>query len=300
MVDVIMVGTVALDSVRTPFGEVEETLGGSAVYASVAANTFAKVGLVGVVGRDFPRRHLDFLRRRGIDLAGLEVADGDTFRWKGFYEYDMNQAHTLDTRLNVLSQFNPTLPEAYRKAKYVFLANTDPEIQMNVFRQMRRPKLVMLDTMNFWIEHKKEALEAIIGKVDVVLTNDAEARQFFGTPNLIKAGRAFLRMGPQAVIIKKGEHGAMLFAGDQCFVAPAYPLEDLVDPTGAGDSFAGGFIGWLAKTGDLSPRNLRKAVVFGSIIASYDAEDFSLNRLKTMTRDDVFNRYMSFQDIASF
>jgi len=300
MVDVIMVGTVALDSVRTPFGEVEETLGGSAVYASVAANTFAKVGLVGVIGNDFPKKHLEFLKKKGIDLAGLEIADGDTFRWKGYYEYDMNQAHTLDTRLNVLSRFNPKLPKEYCDARYVFLANTDPEIQLNVFNQIRKPKLVMLDTMNFWIDNKKEALKDIIGKVDVMLTNDAEARQYFGTPNLIKAGRAFLDMGPKAVIIKKGEHGAILFTGDQCFVAPAYPLENLVDPTGAGDSFAGGFIGWLAKTDDISPRNLRKAVVFGSIVASYNAEDFSLNKLKTITRDDIFNRYMSFQDIASF
>ena len=295
-----MVGTVALDSVRTPFGNAEETLGGSAVYASVAASAFAKVGLVGVVGRDFPRRHLDFLRRKGIDLEGLDVVDGDTFRWKGYYEYDMNQAHTVDTRLNVLSRFDPKLPDRYRNAKYVFLANTDPEIQMNVCRQIRRPKLVMLDTMNFWIENKRDALVKVIEKVDVMLTNDAEARQFFGTPNLIKAGRAFLEMGPKAVIIKKGEHGAILFAGDQCFVAPAYPLENLVDPTGAGDSFAGGFIGWLAKTDDVSPRNMRKAVVFGSIIASYNAEDFSLNKLKKITRDDIFSRYMMFQDIASF
>ncbi len=300
MVDVIMVGTVALDSVRTPFGEVKETLGGSAVYAAVAANTFAKVGLVGVIGKDFPKKHLDFLAKKGIDLAGLETLKGDTFRWEGYYEYDMNQAHTVDTRLNVLSLFNPDLPEAYRKANYVFLANTDPEIQMNVFKQIRKPKLVMLDTMNFWIDNKKDALEKIIGKVDVMLTNDAEARQFFGTPNLVKARKAFLDMGPKAVIIKKGEHGALLFTDGQCFSAPAYPLENLVDPTGAGDSFAGGFIGWLAKTDDISPRNMRKAVIFGSAIASYNAEDFSLNKLKTITHDDIFNRYMRFQDIASF
>jgi sugar/nucleoside kinase (ribokinase family) len=300
MVDVIMVGTVALDSVRTPFGEVEETLGGSSVYASVAASLFSQVGLVGVIGKDFPQKHLDFLRQKGIDLAGLETADGDTFRWKGYYEYDMNQAHTLDTRLNVLSQFNPKLPETYRDCRYVFLANTDPEIQLNVYNQMRKPKLVMLDTMNFWIENKKDALKKIVEEVDVLLTNDAEARQFFGTPNLVKAGRSFLDMGPKAVIIKKGEHGALLFTDGQCFSAPAYPLENLVDPTGAGDSFAGGFIGWLAKTDDISPRNMRKAVVFGSAVASYNAEDFSLNNLKRINRDDIFNRYMMFQDIASF
>lgn len=300
MVDVIMVGTVALDSVKTPFGEAVETLGGSAVYASVAASAFAKVGIVGVIGKDFPQEHLEFLRSRNIDLAGLEVLDGDTFRWKGYYEYDMNQAHTLDTRLNVLSRFNPTLPEKYRDAKFVFLANTDPEIQMNVFKQIRRPELVMMDTMNFWIENKKDALTKMIGKVDVILMNDGEARQFFGTPNLIKAGHLLLQMGPKAAIIKKGEHGALLFTDGQCFSAPAYPLDAVIDPTGAGDSFAGGFIGWLARTNDVSPRNMRKAVVFGSAIASYDAEDFSLNKLRNITRDDIFSRYMTFQDISSF
>ncbi|HMK46000.1 MAG TPA: PfkB family carbohydrate kinase [Methanocella sp.] len=300
MVDVIMVGTVALDTVRTPFGMAEETLGGSAVYASVAASLFASVGLVGVVGRDFPKQHIDFLRSKGVDLAGLETLDGDTFRWKGYYEYDMNQAHTEDTLLNVLSRFDPRLPPEYRDVKYVFLANTDPEIQMRVYEQISKPRLVMMDTMNFWIENKKDALSRMIEKVDVILTNDAEARQFFDTPSLVKAGKLFLEMGPKAVIIKKGEHGALLFTDGQCFSAPAYPLENLADPTGAGDSFAGGFIGWLARTNDVSARNMRKAVIFGSTIASYNAEDFSLDRLKIITRDDVYNRYMAFQDIASF
>ncbi len=295
-----MVGTVALDTVRTPFGLAEETLGGSAVYASVAASLFASVGLVGVVGKDFPQKHVDFLRTKGVDMAGLETLDGDTFRWKGYYEYDMNQAHTQDTQLNVLSRFDPVLPPEYRDCKYVFLANTDPEIQMRVYEQINKPKLVMMDTMNFWIDSKKEALSRMIEKVDVMLTNDAEARQFFGTPSLVKAGKAFLEMGPKAVIIKKGEHGALMFTEDQCFSAPAYPLEKLTDPTGAGDSFAGGFIGWLAKTDDISARNMRKAVIFGSTIASYNAEAFSLDKLKCINRDDVFNRYMRFQDIASF
>ncbi len=232
MVDVIMVGTVALDSVKTPFGEVEETLGGSSVYASVAASLFAKVGLVGVIGKDFPQRHINFLKEKGIDLAGLETADGDTFRWKGYYEYDMNQAHTLDTRLNVLSRFNPKLPEAYRDCRYVFLANTDPEIQLNVCDQIRKPKLIMLDTMNFWIDNKKEALKKVIGKVDVMLTNDAEARQFFGTPNLVKAGRAFLAMGPKAVIIKKGEHGAILFTGRPVLFGAGLPARGAGGPHG--------------------------------------------------------------------
>lgn len=300
MVDVITVGTIALDDVKTPFGEQIETLGGSAVYSSVAASMFAKVGVVGVIGNDFPEKYLDLLRAKNIDTGGVEVLDGRTFRWKGYYEYDMNQAHTVDTQLNVLTQFNPTLPEEYRNAKYVFLANTDPEIQMNVFDQIRKPEFVMMDTMNFWIESKKEALARMIEKVDVVLMNDGEARQFFNTPNLVKAGRSFLEMGPKAVIIKKGEHGALLFTDGSCFSAPAFPLDPVVDPTGAGDSFAGGFIGWLARTNDLTPRNMRKAVVFGSTVASYNAEDFSLGKLKDITRDDVFNRYMKFQDIASF
>ena len=300
MVDMIIAGTVALDSIKTPFGEVREILGGSAVYASVAARNFAKPGIVAVIGRDFPKKHVDFLKHMGVDTEGLEIQQGDTFRWEGYYDYDMNQAHTVDTKLNVLASFDPKVPEAYRNAKYVFLANTDPEIQMKTLKQMHKPKLVMMDTMNFWIENRKEALQQMIEHVDVMVTNDAEARQFFNTPNLISAGRSFLKMGPKAVIIKKGEHGAILFTDDACFSAPAYPLEKLVDPTGAGDSFAGGFMGWLAKTDDTSPRNMRKAVIFGSAIASYDTEDFSLNRLKTITKDDIFDRYMMFQDIASF
>ncbi len=300
VVDVVISGTVALDSIKTPFGEVKEVLGGSAVYSSVASHGFAKAGIVSVIGKDFPKKYLSFLRTMGIDTSGIDVQKGETFRWEGYYEYDMNQAHTLDTRLNVLASFDPALPDAYRQAKYLFLANTDPEVQMKVFRQMKKPRLVMMDTMNFWIENKKEALTRMLEKVDVVVLNDAEARQYWETPNLVQAGRSFLDMGLKAVIIKKGEHGALMFTDGACFSAPAYPLEKLVDPTGAGDSFAGGFIGWLARTDDLSPRNMRKAVIFGSAIASYNAEDFSLNKLKKITRDDIFNRYMVFQDIVSF
>jgi sugar/nucleoside kinase (ribokinase family) len=300
MVEVVISGTVALDSIRTPFGEAREVLGGSAVYSSVAARGFARAGVVSVIGKDFPKKHLNFLRTMGIDTAGIEVKKGDTFRWSGFYEYDMNQAHTLDTRLNVLNAFDPALPDAYRQAKFLFLANTDPDVQMKVYEQMKKPRFVMMDTMNFWIENKKEALTRMLEKVDVAVLNDAEARQYWDTPNLVQAGRSFLEMGLKAVIIKKGEHGALMFTDGACFSAPAYPLEKLVDPTGAGDSFAGGFIGWLARTEDLSPRNMRKAVIFGSAIASFNAEDFSLNKLKKITRDDIFNRYMMFQDIVSF
>jgi ribokinase len=300
MVDVVISGTVALDSIRTPFGEVKEVLGGSAVYSSVAANEFAKAGIVSVIGKDFPKKYLNFLNTLGIDTRGIDVKAGDTFRWAGYYEYDMNQAHTLDTKLNVLSAFDPALPDSFRQAKYIFLANTDPEVQMKVFKQIKKPRLVMMDTMNYWIENKKEALTKMIEKSDVIVVNDAEARQYFDTPSVVQAGRSFLNMGPKAVIVKKGEHGALMFTDGACFSAPAYPLEKLVDPTGAGDSFAGGFIGWLARTEDLSPRNMRKAIIFGSAIASFNAEDFSLNKLKTITRDDIFNRYMKFQDIVSF
>lgn len=300
MVDVVISGTVALDSIRTPFGEVKEVLGGSAVYSSVAAREFARAGIVSVVGKDFPNKYLTFLNTIGVDTAGIDIQKGDTFRWSGFYEYDMNQAHTLDTKLNVLATFDPKLPDAYRQSKFLFLANTDPEIQMKVYRQMKKPRFVMMDTMNFWIENKKEALTKMIEKVDAIVLNDAEARQYWDSPNLVHAGRSFLEMGPKAVIIKKGEHGALMFTDGACFSAPAYPLEKLVDPTGAGDSFAGGFIGWLARTEDTSPRNMRKAVIFGSAIASFDTEGFSLDRLKKITRDDIFNRYMMFQDIVSF
>jgi ribokinase len=300
MVDVVISGTVALDSIRTPFGEVQEVLGGSAVYSSVAASGFSSVGIVSVVGKDFPKKYLKFLNTMGIGTEGIAVKKGDTFRWSGFYEYDMNQAHTLDTKLNVLATFDPKLPDAYRPSKYLFLANTDPEVQMKVYKQMKKPRFVMMDTMNFWIENKKDALMKMIEKVDAVVLNDAEARQYWETPNLVHAGRSFLDLGPKAVIIKKGEHGALMFTDGACFSAPAFPLEKLVDPTGAGDSFAGGFIGWLARTEDISPRNMRKAVIFGSAIASYNAEDFSLNKLKKITRDDIFNRYMVFQDIVSF
>ncbi len=300
MVEVVISGTVALDSIRTPFGEVKEVLGGSAVYSSVAAKEFTKTGIVSVIGKDFPKKYLNFLNMLGIDTRGVDVQKGETFRWEGYYEYDMNQAHTLDTKLNVLAMFDPKLPDSYRQAKYLFLANTDPEVQMKVYKQMKKPRLIMMDTMNFWIENKKDALTKMIEHVDVVVLNDAEARQYWETPNLVQAGRSFLEMGLKAVIIKKGEHGALMFTDGACFSAPAYPLEKLVDPTGAGDSFAGGFIGWLARTEDLSPRNMRKAVIFGSAIASFDAEDFSLNKLKKITRDDIFNRYMMFQDIVSF
>jgi sugar/nucleoside kinase (ribokinase family) len=297
---VLIVGSVAIDSVRTPLGEAVDALGGAAVYSSVAASFFAPVDLVGVVGSDFPPEHLEFLRSRGINLEGLQVQPGETFRWKGYYDFDVNQAHTLATHLNVFESFRPTLPESYRNAEYVFLANIDPDLQLEVLEQVRSPKLTFCDTMNFWIEGKRDRLLEVLKRVDVVFMNDAEARELCGTFSLVRAGRELLRMGPRAVIVKKGEHGAVLFSHDAHFSAPSYPLEEVRDPTGAGDTFAGGFIGYLASTDDVSEPNLRRAVIHGSVLASFNVEDFSLGRMRTLTEDEIRARYQEFQRIAFF
>lgn len=298
---ILIVGSMALDSVRTPIGEVRDALGGAADYSSVAAAFFAPVQLVGVVGDDFPREHLDFLASRNIDLAGVQtIAGGKTFRWAGYYDFDLNIAHTLDTQLNVFADFQPTLPEAYKQAKYVFLANIDPELQLQVLSQVSAPKLTVCDTMNFWIEGKREALLEVLKRVDIAFMNDAEARQLTGQLSVIKAAKALQQIGPKTVIIKKGEHGALLFSGNDHFAAPSYPLEDIADPTGAGDSFAGGFIGYVAAQDDTSTATFRKAVVCGSVMASFNVEDFSLNRLRSLTQDDIAARYRAFKEIAYF
>ena len=298
---VLIVGSMALDSVRTPLGEAKDALGGAADYSSVAASFFAPVRLVGVVGDDFPREHLDYLTSRGIDLAGVEIVPGGrTFRWAGYYDFDLNIAHTLDTQLNVFADFQPKLPDAYRRAQYVFLANIDPELQLQVLSQVENPALTVCDTMNFWIEGKPDALKEVLRRVDIAFMNDAEARQLTGKLSIIKAAKALQDLGPKTVIIKKGEHGALLFHGGQHFAAPSYPLEDIADPTGAGDSFAGGFIGYVASRGDTSMATLRKAVVYGSVLASYNVEDFSLNRMRRLTDADIAARYRAFQEIAYF
>jgi sugar/nucleoside kinase (ribokinase family) len=297
---VLIVGSVAIDSVKTPLGEVDDVLGGAAVYSSVAASFFAPVGIVGVVGEDFPPEHLDFLRSRGVDLHGLQVQPGKTFRWKGFYDFDVNQAHSLETHLNVFEQFRPTIPDAYRDAPYVFLANIDPELQLEVLNQVRQPKLTLCDTMNFWIEGKRDALLRVLERVDVAFMNDAEARQLCGTFSLVKAARQIMSLGPKTVVIKKGEHGAVMFTEDSHFSAPSFPLEEVRDPTGAGDTFEGGFIGYVAMKDDIREANLRKAVVHGSVLASYNVEDFSLGRMRTLTRDEIEDRYQEFRRIAFF
>ena len=296
----LIVGSVALDNVKTPFGDTKEALGGAAVYSSIAASFFSPVRLVGVVGNDFPQKHINFLSSRNIDLAGLQTVDGKTFRWSGYYEFDLNQAHTTDTQLNVFQHFHPDIPEEYRDSEYVFLANIDPELQLQVLDQVRNPKLTACDTMNFWIDGKKDALLEVIKRVDVVFMNDAEARQLVGSYSLVKAAREISEMGPKAVIIKKGEHGAVMVSDGTFFAAPSYPLEEVIDPTGAGDSFAGGFIGYLAATDDISEANLRKATVYGSTLASFNVEDFSLERFSRLAKPEILERYCEFKQIAFF
>lgn len=299
MNDILIIGTVALDTIETPFGKVERALGGSATYASFAASFFSKPALISVVGDDFPEEYLELMKKRGIDLEGLKVR-GKTFHWDGLYEYDMNEAKTKKTELNSLEHFKVEVPENYKDIKYVFLANIDPDLQLETLRQMHKPDFVVLDTMNFWINNKKKSLLEAIKKADVLLLNDGEARQLFNTVSLVKSANEALSLGPKAVIIKKGEHGALLFTENRHFSAPGYPLENIKDPTGCGDSFGGAFIGYVAKTKDSSEKNLRKAIVYGSVVASHNAEDFSLNRLKHLTMDEIEKRYKEFKDIREF
>lgn len=297
---ILVVGSVAFDSVETPFGKADNVLGGSATYFSAAASYFSEVKLVAVVGEDFPDEHIDFLKGKGVDVGGLKKIQGKTFRWKGRYDYDLNEAHTLATHLNVFEKFQPEVPEAYKKASYIFLANIDPNIQWNVLEQVKKPKFVACDTMNFWIEGKPDALKRLLSKVDLFVLNEGEAREFAKEPNLIKASKKILSYGPKTVIIKRGEYGALMFNGSAIFSAPAYPLESIFDPTGAGDSFAGGLMGYLANTDDTSESNIRQAIIFGSVMASFNVEDFSLNRLKTLTLKEIQERYRQFKQLTHF
>jgi sugar/nucleoside kinase (ribokinase family) len=296
----LVVGSVALDSVETPFGAREEVLGGSATYFSAAASLLAPVAVVGVVGEDFPLGQLEFLRARGVSLEGLERVSGKTFRWKGRYGFDLNTAQTLDTQLNVFADFNPRLGERERKADRLFLGNIDPDLQMRVLEQVERPKLVCADTMNFWIERKREALLRLLPRIDVLLVNDAEARELAGEANIVKAAAAIERMGVRAVCIKRGEYGALLVSGKEVFYAPAFPLSAVVDPTGAGDSFAGGFLALLDRLGREDLRSLRQAVVMGCTIASFTVEAFSLDRLRDLSLADVRLRFQRFRELTEF
>ncbi|HEX2278007.1 MAG TPA: PfkB family carbohydrate kinase [Candidatus Tectomicrobia bacterium] len=297
---VLVVGSVALDSVKTPFGAVEEVLGGSASYFSTAASFFTEVSLVGVVGDDFPSEALGLFREREINIDGLERVRGKTFRWKGEYSYDLNEAITLDTQLNAFEHFRPKLPPSYRESPYVFLANIDPELQLEVLTQVKRPKFVACDTMNFWIQGKLDALKAVLRRVDLLTINEGEARQLAQEPNVVKAARAILRMGPKALIVKRGEYGALMFNGSTMFFAPAYPLEAVYDPTGAGDSFAGGFMGYLANVDAVSEEAMRQAIIMGSTMASFNVESFSLERLRSLTYPDIRERFRAFRGLVNF
>jgi sugar/nucleoside kinase (ribokinase family) len=295
-----VVGSVALDSVETPFGKADDVLGGSGTYFSSSASHFAPVQLVGVVGDDYPVAQLQPLVARGVDLAGLEQVAGSSFRWRGRYRHDLNSAETLETHLGVFSNFRPNIPEQFRHAPFVFLANIDPRLQLQVLEQVEKPRLVACDTMNFWIESRRPELIQLLGHVDLITLNDGEARQLTEHTNLVQAARWILDKGPKHVLIKKGEHGAFMFTRDSVFFAPAYPLESVFDPTGAGDSFAGGFIGSLAASGDLSDASMRRAVVVGSAMGSFAVEKFSNGRLLEITRADIDARVQEFRQLVAF
>jgi sugar/nucleoside kinase (ribokinase family) len=297
---ILVVGSVAFDTVETPFGRAEKVLGGSASFFSLAASFFESVRLVGVVGRDFGETQLACFAGRDIDLQGLERVDGETFHWGGRYSDDLNSRETLFTHLNVFESFKPKIPESYRSSEFVFLGNIDPVLQLEVLDQVRRPKLVACDTMNFWISGRLEALHQLLNRVDVLLINDSEARQLSGEPNLVKAARAIRALGPRTLVIKKGEHGAVTFSDEGCFVAPSFPVEDVVDPTGAGDTFAGGFLGYLAGAGSLDETTLRRAVIMGSTLASFSVEAFSVERLLSLTRDEIETRFQAFRQLVHF
>lgn len=297
---IVVVGSVAFDKVITPYGEVEKTLGGAATYFSVAASYFCPVQVVGVVGEDFGDQHIAVFEDRGVDIAGIVHAEGKTFYYGCEYSWNLNDRTTLFTELNVFEKFKPDLPASYRQAPYVFLANIDPELQLSVLEQVESPRLVAMDTMNFWIDGALEALQRTLRKVDILVINDEEARQLADTYNLVQAAANIRDMGPSAVIIKRGEHGAMAFLGDEIFTVPGYPLRELVDPTGAGDTFAGGLMGCLVRTGDHTPEGLRRAIVAGSVMASFCVERFSLEGITGLQQQQIATRYRAFQTLTRF
>jgi sugar/nucleoside kinase (ribokinase family) len=296
----LVVGSVALDSVETPFGARDNALGGSATYFSAAASLLTDVGVVGVIGDDFPVQELEFLKARKVRLEGLEKVPGRTFRWKGKYGVDLNSAQTLDTQLNVFEHFDPKLDAWAKSADRIFLGNIHPELQLRVLNQVARPKLVAADTMNFWIGGERKKLLELVAKVDVLLVNDGEARQLSGEANVVKAAHAIMKMGPKFVVIKRGEYGSVLFHGSDAFCAPAFPLHTVLDPTGAGDTFAGGFLGLLDRLDTNDYSALKQAVVMGSTLASFTVEKFSMDRLREISLHDVMVRFRSFRHLTHF
>jgi sugar/nucleoside kinase (ribokinase family) len=300
---VICVGTMAFDAIETPFGKVDQIVGGSGTYVAYAAGNFVTpIQQISIVGYDFPQEEMDEMKKRGVELEGVEIVkDKKSFFWSGKYHLDMNSRDTLVTDLNVLADFNPVVPESYQGAEFLILGNLAPEIQMSVINQLKvRPKLIVMDTMNFWMDIAMDSLKEVLKKVDVLLVNDAEARQLSGELSLVKAAKAIMQMGPQFLIIKKGEHGALLFHNEHVFFAPALPLEEVFDPTGAGDTFAGGFIGHLAKTKDISFENMKTAIIVGSAMASFCVEKFGPERLKEITREDIDARLSEFVQLVNF
>ena len=296
----LVVGSIALDTVETPFGRAEDALGGSATFFAAAASSFCPVQVVGVVGEDFPTDALGFLGDRDVDLRGVETAAGESFRWSGVYSFDLSNRETLETRLGVFADFAPRIPEEFRTSDWVFLGNIDPRLQIDVLEQIARPRFVACDTMNFWIDGSRETLLELLARVDLLLVNDAEARQLSGDFNLARAARWIQAHGPRYVIIKKGEHGAILFTPGGTFFAPGYPLEEVFDPTGAGDAFAGGLMGYLAQVSRVDDNELRRAVVYGSAMGSFAVERFSLERFRDLSVEEIDERVRQFFDMTSF
>ena len=299
---VLVVGSVAYDSITTPADSREDSLGGSATYFSVGISRFAPVSVIAVVGEDFQEKHVELLRSRGIDVSGLQRQKGGTFRWAGeYFSADLNARETLDTQLNVFADFSPMLNAEQRRSPYLFLANIDPELQLDVLDQMeQRPDLVALDSMNFWIDGKRDALNKVVSSADVLFMDEGEARDFAQEGNLVTAARRIMAMGPNAVVIKQGAHGVLVFSGETVFSAPAFPLDRVVDPTGAGDTFASGFIGYVAATGDKTPEGYRRAAVLGSVMGSFCVQDFSVDKLLTLGMQDIEDRFRSFTQLTAF
>ena len=297
---VLVVGTVAFDSIETPFGSAERILGGSASYFALAASLFTSVRIVGVIGRDFPQEYLDLFTMHNIDLEGLKKEQGETFHWRGKYHEDINVRDTLELHLNVLSGFVPQLPERYRDAEYLFLGNIDPLMQLEVLKQIHKMRLVVCDTMDYWIQQSIDPLRQVLERIEMLVINDSEARLLSGYSNIVRAARAIIAMGPKIVLIKRGEYGVLQFSDSSIFATPAYPLEEVFDPTGAGDSFAGGFLGQLARSGDHSPKGIRQAIVYGSVVASFTVEDFGVKRLASVTLPEIEERYRAFVQLTDF
>jgi sugar/nucleoside kinase (ribokinase family) len=300
VIKLLVAGTVAYDCIETPFGRADNVLGGSALHFTNAASFFTDVGIVATVGSDFEMAGISFLSERNVDMSGIEVDHGKTFRWEGKYGYDLNQAITLKTELNVIETFKPKVPENYKNAEFLFLANIDPDLQLHVIEQVGKPVALVLDTMNFWIENKYDALMKVIARVDMLVINEAELRQITKEHNLLKGARKLIEIGPVCVVVKRGEYGVFMMNRDEVFLTPAYPLEDVFDPTGAGDTFAGGFMGYLANVGEATSETVKQAIIMGTVMASFNVEDFSINRIKRLTMPEIKERYQALKGCMQF